>query len=145
MNFYPVYISNFPVLSSNVVVSVILGAINALILSLFGNAFMYWKIILEVEKVSPDSFISCWSLIILMITHSSCYHFFNSTMDRSDWKSSFIPPRWRKRTWRSLDKIFHPDISWARVLKTLYFLGPMEYSTQVSLVNSTNSECPREL
>ena len=38
---------------------VILGAINALILLLFDNAFMYWKISIVGDKFSVEMIISC--------------------------------------------------------------------------------------
>ena len=39
--------------------SVILGAINALSLSLFDNAFVYWKIIILGDKNYPEKVITC--------------------------------------------------------------------------------------
>ena len=52
--FSTVYISDFPFLSRNVMSSAILDIINALILSLFDNDFVYWKIIIVKETVSPE-------------------------------------------------------------------------------------------
>ena len=43
----------------NVMKTVILGATNALSLSLFDNAFVYWKISFVGETVSPERIISC--------------------------------------------------------------------------------------
>ena len=101
-------------LPRNVMRYVILGAINALSLSVFDNEFMYWNIILVGETVYSERIISCWSLIV-----SICSLLLNARVARSDWTSTFIPPRRGAHEWRSLDRIFHPDISWAWVMKTL--------------------------
>ena len=63
--FPPVYTEDFPLLSSNVMIYVILGAMKYLCLSLFDNTFMHWSISLIGEKISPESIISCWNMIIL--------------------------------------------------------------------------------
>ena len=49
----------FPLLSSNLMISVILGAMNNLSLSLFDNSFMYWKRIIVGDTVYPESMILC--------------------------------------------------------------------------------------
>ena len=54
-----IYISNFLLLSRNVMESVILGAMNALSLLLFDNVFMYCKISLLGNIVSTDRLIYC--------------------------------------------------------------------------------------
>ena len=50
--------SRFFLSSSNVMRSVILGEMNALILLLFYNTFMYWKRSLLGDTVSPERIIS---------------------------------------------------------------------------------------
>ena len=40
----PIYTEDFPLLSINVMISVILGAMNAFSLLLFDNDFMYWNL-----------------------------------------------------------------------------------------------------
>ena len=47
-------IADFPLLSINVMRTIILGEINTLILSLFDIAFMYWKRSLVGETFSPE-------------------------------------------------------------------------------------------
>ena len=114
-------------------------------LSLFDNAFIYCIRILVRETNSPESIISCWSLIILQWNSSSFYPLLNARVAISYWTSSFIPPRWGALEWISLERMVHPEISWAWVLTALYDWGAMEYFTQLSLVIATNSECTREV
>ena len=91
-------------------ISVIFCAMKALILSLFDNAFMYWKRSLVGETIYPDIMISCWSLRILTWKSSSCSPLLKAMVDRSDWTSPFILPRRGARECRSLESIFHPEI-----------------------------------
>ena len=44
MDFLPVYIANFLLLSMQMIQYTVMGAINALYLFLFENAFIYWRI-----------------------------------------------------------------------------------------------------
>ena len=64
--------------------SVILGAMNYLILLLFGNYFLHCNIILVVDTVSPERIISCLIPIFLLLKSSSCSMLLNSRVDRSD-------------------------------------------------------------
>ena len=141
----PLYTPDFLLLSRNVMISVILGAMNDSSLSLFDNSLIYWERRLVGYPVYPERIISCWSLIILLWKSPSCFTFLNTRVARSDWTSPFIPPIRGAHEWRSLDRIFHPDISWAWVMTTLYAWCAMEDFTKVSLVISIGSECPREV
>ena len=65
-------------------IAVILGEINAFIFLLFDNAFMYRKISILGDTVSPDRIISCLSLIIFILKYSGFSPFLNGRVDRSD-------------------------------------------------------------
>ena len=86
MNIFPCVARQFVIRSS------ILVAINALSLSIFYNAFMYWKRNLIVDTFSPEKISSCWILIVMLLKYSSCYLLLNVGVVRSDWTSLFIPP-----------------------------------------------------
>ena len=57
--FYPVQIDEFTLLSVNMMRSSILGAMNAMSLSLFENALMYWNISIVGDTVSQEILIYC--------------------------------------------------------------------------------------
>ena len=59
MNIYPVYTSDFILLSRNVMRYIILVSMDALSLLLFDNDRMYWKRSLVGETVYPYMIISC--------------------------------------------------------------------------------------
>ena len=90
----PVYTAYFPLLSKGVIISVILGAMKVLSLSLFYNAFMYWNRSPVGETLSPERIIYCWSLRILLLKSSNCSPLLKSRVARSDWTSPFILPKW---------------------------------------------------
>ena len=112
-------------------------------LSHFDNSFMYWKISIVRDTVSPERLIYCWSLRIMLWKYSICSPLLNDRVDRSDWISPFIPPIWGVRTCILLDRIFHQDISWKWVLTTLKAWCAMEYFTQDSFDRSIKREWPR--
>ena len=67
----PVYTEYFPFLSRNGIRYVILGATNALILSLFDNAFVYWDRSLVGDTVTLEKVIYCWSIFLLLLLNRS--------------------------------------------------------------------------
>ena len=135
----PVYIANLTLLSRNGMIYFIVVAMNALSLYIFDNSFMYWKISLVGEKVSPERLIYCWSMIILLWKYSICSSFFNARMDRSYWTSPFSPPMWEVWIKNSILR-FDENGCWQHCRPKVPWNN---YKGEI--VNNTNSVCPREV
>ena len=118
---------------------------NAFILLLVVNSFIYRKISLLGYKFSLDRIISCWTMRILLWKYLSCSLLLSSRVARSDLTSPFIPPRWGSIEWRIMNIIFHPDSSLEWLITILLDWGAMECFTQVLLVIATNIEYRREV
>ena len=129
--FYPVCIAYFSLLSSIVIRSVVLGANGALSLSHFEILFVYFRRILLGDTVYPPRLIYFWSMIILLWKSSSYSLCLSSRLEGSDWASPLIPLWLGACSWRSLDRIFHPEISWEWVVLSTWF-GLMNFGRLVA-------------